>query len=203
MAFLDVCVTRINKNEIETSVYKKAPNTSISINWNSHAPSNWKTGTLRNLIKRAKLVSSTKLLLRNEIDYIRKVFPENNDYPHKVVNHIIDQELSHPLEAERVETKNQDTEQKIELLVPYSGKQGQQLLLKMKKQLKINLPDDITTMISYKRTKLPTKLLVKDKSDVQHKQSVEGCNDDYLERQKDTLQKESKTTTVNITALIY
>ena len=93
LAFLDLCVTRINKNEIETSLHRKAANTNIYINWHSHAPSNWKTGTLRNLIKRAKLTSSTKLLLRNDIDYIRKVFTENNDYPHKVVNHIIDQEL--------------------------------------------------------------------------------------------------------------
>ena len=126
LAFLDVCVSRINKNEIETSVYRKAANTNIYINWHSHAPSNWKIGTLRNLIKRAKIVSSIKLLLRNKIDYIRKVFTENNDYPHKVVNHIIDQELLQPSEVETVETKNHETEQKIQLFVPYSGKQGQQ-----------------------------------------------------------------------------
>ena len=88
-----MCVTRINKNEIEISIYRKAANANIYINWHSHAPSNWKIRTLRNLIKRAKIVSSIKLLLRNKIDYIRKVFTENNDYPHKVVNHIIDQEL--------------------------------------------------------------------------------------------------------------
>ena len=52
---LDVCVTRINKNETETSVHRKATNTIIYINWYFHTPSNWKTGTLRNLIKRAKL----------------------------------------------------------------------------------------------------------------------------------------------------
>ena len=46
LEFLDVCVTRINKNEIETSVYKKATNTNIYINWYSHVPSKWKTGTL-------------------------------------------------------------------------------------------------------------------------------------------------------------
>ena len=70
LAFLDVCVTRINKNDIEASVYGKATNTNIYITWYSHVPSNWKTGTLRNLIKRAKHISSTKLLLRNEFDNI-------------------------------------------------------------------------------------------------------------------------------------
>ena len=89
LAFLDVCVTRINKNEIPTSAYRIAADTNIYINWHSHGPSNWKTGTLRKLIKRAKLVSSTKLLLRNEINYIQKVFTENNYYLHKVVNLII------------------------------------------------------------------------------------------------------------------
>ena len=94
LAFLDVCVTRINKNEIETSALRKATNTNIYLNWYSHDLSNWKIGTLRNLTKRAKLISSTKPHLRNEIGYIRNVFTENNDYPLKVVNHLIDQELS-------------------------------------------------------------------------------------------------------------
>ena len=111
LAFLDVCVTRIKKIEIETSVYRKAANTNIYINWHPHALLNWKTRTLRNLIKRARLVSSTKLFLRNEIDYIQQVFAESNDYPRKVVNHIIDQELLQPLEVGTVETKNYDTEQ--------------------------------------------------------------------------------------------
>ena len=85
-----MCVTRFNKNEVETSVYRKATNTNIYINWYSQAPWNWKTVTLKKLTKRTKLISSTKLLLRNETDYIRKVFTENSDYPLKIGNHIID-----------------------------------------------------------------------------------------------------------------
>ena len=158
LAFLDVCVTRINKSKIETSVYRRATNTNIYINWHSHAPLKWKTGTLRNLIKRTKLLIFNTPL-RNEIAYIRKVFTENNDYPYKAVNHIIDQELLQPLEVETVETKNHNTEQKIQLLVPYSGKQGHQLLLKMKKQIKRNLPDDIKIMISYKVQICPLNFL--------------------------------------------
>ena len=68
LPFLDICVTRINKNETETSAYRKAAITNI-----------YKTGTpmlhrtakqrLTNLVKRAKLISSTKIFHRNEIDY--------------------------------------------------------------------------------------------------------------------------------------
>ena len=41
---------------------------------------------------------------------IQKVFTINSNYPLKVVNHIIDQELSQTLEAEAVGTKNRNTE---------------------------------------------------------------------------------------------
>ena len=68
-------------------------------------------------------------------------------------------------------TKSQDKEEKIQVLVPYSGKQGHQLLSKTKKQLIRTLPDD-KTMISYKSTKLSTKFPVKNKTDFQHKHNV-------------------------------
>ena len=68
-----MCVTRINKNEIETFVYRKDTNTNIYINRYSQLKSNCKTETLRNPLKRAKLRSPTKILLRKEINYIPKV----------------------------------------------------------------------------------------------------------------------------------
>ena len=48
-------------NEIETRAYSKKLNTDIYINWYSHAPSQWKIGTLQNLITRAKNISSTHI----------------------------------------------------------------------------------------------------------------------------------------------
>ena len=63
-------------------------------------PTNWKIGTLRNLIKRAKSISSSELLLRNEISYLRHIFTEYNDFPLKVINNIIDQELSQLVQQE-------------------------------------------------------------------------------------------------------
>ena len=100
--------------------------------------------------------------------------------------------MSQPLEVEAVETKNHDTEQKIQLLFPYSRKEGHQSLSKMKKRLKRTLPDDIKTTISYKSMKLSTKFPVKNKTDFQHKHNVvyygkcpsEGCKDDYVRETK-------------------
>ena len=46
---------------------------------------------------KARKLYRTPSQIRNY--YIRKVFTENNDYPLKVVNDIIDQELSQSLEV--------------------------------------------------------------------------------------------------------
>ena len=70
LAFLNVSAIRTNDNKVETFVYRKATCTNIYINWRSHGPSNSKIGTLRNLIKRAKSISFSELLLRNEIGYL-------------------------------------------------------------------------------------------------------------------------------------
>ena len=185
LAFFDVSARRTNDNKVETSVYRKATCTNIYINWHSHAPSNWKIGILRNLIKRAK---SSELLLRNEISYLRNIFTEYNDFPLKVVYNIIDQELSPLVQQETTKPENKETQQTLQLMIPYSGNQGRKLLSKMKKQLKKTLPEDVNTMISYKSTKLSTKFPVKDKTDFQHKNNVvyhskypnEGCHENYI-----------------------
>ena len=173
---------------METSVYRKATCTSIYINWHSNAPSNWKIGTLRNLVKRAKSISSSELLLRNEISYLRNIFTEYNDFPLKVVNNIIDQEFSQLLQQDTTKPENKETQQTLQLMVSYCGNQRHKLLSKMKKQLKKTLPGDVNTMISYKSTKLSTKFPVKDKTDFQHKNNVvyhskcpsEGCHENYI-----------------------
>ena len=94
-------------NKVETSVYRKATNTNIYIKWQSHAPSSWKIGTLRNLIKGVKLLSSSKFLLRNEMNYLSNIFREYNSFPLKVINNIMDQEFSQLAQQGTVETKNQ------------------------------------------------------------------------------------------------
>ena len=189
LAFLDASSRRrTNDNKVETSFYRKATSTNIYINWHSHAPSNWKIVPLRNLIKRAKSISSSELLLRNEISYLRNIFTEHNDFQLKVVNNIIDQELSQLVQQETTKPEKKETQQTLQLMVLYSGNQGHNLLFKMKKQLKKTQPEDVNTMISYKNTKLSTKFPVKDKTDFQHKNNVvyhskcpsEGCHENYI-----------------------
>ena len=53
----------------------------------------WKTGALKNLVKRSIIIISDQHLLQNGLDYFRKVFVEINDYPTKTVENIIKNEL--------------------------------------------------------------------------------------------------------------
>ena len=138
--------------------------------------------------KKSKVISSSELLLRNEISYLRNIFTEYNDFPLKVVNNIIDQELSQLVQQETAKPQNKETQQTLQLMVPYSGNKGHKLISKMKKQLKKTLLEDVNTMISCKNTKLSTKFPVKDKTDFQHSNNVvyhskcpsKGCHENYI-----------------------
>ena len=73
-------------------------------------PTNWKIGTLRNLIKRAKSISSSELLPRNEISYLPNTFTEYYDFPLKVVNNIINQELSQLIQQGTTKPQSKETQ---------------------------------------------------------------------------------------------
>ena len=59
-------------------VYQKPTSTHIYINWNAHAPTKWKIGTLTNLIKREKLICSDKSLVNEGMECLTKVLHEVN-----------------------------------------------------------------------------------------------------------------------------
>ena len=92
------------------------------------------------------------------------------------------------VQQETTKPENKETQQTLQLMVPYSGNQGHKLLSKIKKQLRKTLPEDVNTMINNKSAKLSTKFPVKDKTDFQHKNNVvyhskcpsEGCHENYI-----------------------
>ena len=188
ITFLDVIINRISFNEIETNVYRKESNTDIYINWYSHTPLQWKIGTLRNLITRAKNISSTEDLLNLELDHLKTVFCNINDFPKNVVNNIIQQALSKPIKQQDVISDTQENCKNLKLILRYAGEQGAQINLKMKKELRKVLPDNVKTTVTYQSKKLVSKFPVKDKIDFQHQNNVvyygkcpnPNCKDDYI-----------------------
>ena len=47
VSFSDVSIRRLTNRKLETTVFRKETNTYIYINWDSHAPLQWKIGTLK------------------------------------------------------------------------------------------------------------------------------------------------------------
>ena len=112
-----------------TGVYRKPAITDIYINWNAHAPTEWKMGTFRNLIKLEKLICSDESLVKEEMKYLTKVFHEVNDYSMSVMNTIAQQELNDSQNKIR-KAETSETSNKIQLILPCSGKLGKKLITK-------------------------------------------------------------------------
>ena len=74
---------------ISTTVYCKVTNTDIYINWKSFAPNNWKWGTLKSLVIRAYDVCSKDYYLGCELQHLKRVFQEQNDYPIWVMSKVL------------------------------------------------------------------------------------------------------------------
>ena len=80
ITFLDVLVKRKAANQIETCIHRKETSTDLYINWNAHVPMEWKIGTLKNLVKRAKTACFRTMLLHQEIERRKAVFTRINEY---------------------------------------------------------------------------------------------------------------------------
>ena len=77
---------------------------------------------------------------------------------------------------------------KVQIMLPYNGKQGNKLLSKMKKHLNKSLPTEVTTTVTYQSKKLGTKFQLKYKTRFNHQNNLvyyskcpdKTCNEDYV-----------------------
>ena len=87
------------------------------------------------------MICSNKTLLNKEVINLRNVFININDYPSQLVDQIINEELQKRSHKNIVTNdvagteNNNQKEEKVQLLLPFNGKQGTQLLSKMKKHI--------------------------------------------------------------------
>ena len=102
--FLDVKITASHQ-ALNTEVYVKPTNSGQCINFNSIAPTRYKTGVIKTLLNRAYKISSTYESLHLEIDRLKQLFT-NNNFPMK----IIDKEISNFL-SKRFSPENHNSEE--------------------------------------------------------------------------------------------
>ena len=143
ISFLDVMITR-KPDHLETEVYRKPSSTDIYIHWESFAPELWKKSTLKTLTLRAHTICSNELLLKKELDYLRKVFHDINGYPYKVIDSVVNSITTiHQRNAETSQINNNDIT-RIPITLPYAGKEGNTVTKILKRQLKELIPNNIT-----------------------------------------------------------
>ena len=180
IAFLDVSVSRGTDGKLETNVYRKPTNTDVYMNWDSYAPSTWKIATLKSLIKRAFMISSTQQALDAELQHIKKVFVQYNNYPIQLLDNIIENETKEHAKEEQNEETEQDPpeeqnpteeQQTVTLCLPYAGEKGEQIVKKLKKNIQ-SLSQNAKVNIIYTAQKLGSKFQVKDKTKIEHIHNV-------------------------------
>ena len=196
LSFLDVTIER--NDILETSVYRKKTNNNIYMNWYSYSPRSWKIGTLRNLVRRAIMISS-ECNLQTELDHLHKVFSEINQYPSKLTKDVIADEIEHHrnLTTEQPDDNNENDEHQpeeeeeikmVHLNLPYGGEKGQKLVRKLQKNIKTNLKDKVRLRTTYTPCKLGSHFQIKDKTKLEHQHNVsyyikcanKKCPDDYV-----------------------
>ena len=175
LPFLDVLLCRTGK-KIYTTVYRKATNNDVYLNWNAFAPMSWKRGTLKTLIERAYLICSTDELQNRELEHIEKVSYENNSYPKYVIKQVLQQiseehnatngtdNSNNNIDDDNISSMNNATlENQLLLVLPYQGKKGDHILKLFKKGMRKMLPNNVKPQIAFTVRKVATSFQIKDK----------------------------------------
>ena len=203
LPFLNVLLCRKGK-KIYTLVYRKATNNDVYLNWNAFAPISWKRSTLKTLIERAYLICSTDELRNRELEYIEKVFYENNSYPKYVIKQVLQQiseqhnnktngtdNSNNNIDGDNISSMNNEsvTLEKQQLLVlPYQGKKGDHILKSFKKGMRKTLPNNVKPQITFAGRKVGASFQIKDKTEMKHSHNtvyynecpVEQCNENCI-----------------------
>ena len=187
ISFLDVKITR-KGNHLETEVYRKPTCKDIYIHWESFAPLGWKKSTLKTLALRAYRICSNEILLKKELDYLRKVFHDINGYPHKIINNVFNSITLINQRAQEITQNNNSDLAKISLTLPYMGHEGHTITNKLKSQLKRLLPNNIEMTIINNAKRISSCFNNKDAIPKEHKHdnvyqfkcAENGCDAKYI-----------------------
>ena len=115
--------------------------------------------------------------LQTELDHLRIVFSEKNSYPKQVTNQIIDDEVEKEQHSNaQREDENMGAEQDdiehIHLNLPYGGKNGQNLMRKLQRNVEKGLKGKVKLRTTYTPCKLGSRFPVKDKTKLVHRHNV-------------------------------
>ena len=141
------------------------------LNWNSSAATSGNRETLKTLIDRAYLICSSPELWKQDIQHLKQVYHEKNDYPKCVTSQVVEQaESKHqtvthannlPVDDFK-QTSATNKEKSYLILLQYLGQTNDFALKPMRKKLKTLLLNNFNMKITFKDKKLNSCLKFKD-----------------------------------------
>ena len=135
------------------------------------------------------MICSTEVLLEKEINHLYTVFTTINGYPYWLIKKVHNETKEKYENTENIEstTNENDNENKLRIMLPYQGKQGEHLMKSMKNVLK-RVDERKKLEIIYTGTKLSSKFQIKDSTDKIHQHDLvykvtcpnKECNATYI-----------------------
>ena len=77
--------------------------------------------------------------------------------------------------SDQQEVTTNTTSKQIQLVLPYAGKRGNNIIRKMSRQLNKHLKDDVNVMITYQENKSASMFQVKDQTKFEHRNDIVYC----------------------------
>ena len=92
LPFLDCLIEVDNEGRLQIKIYKKKRRTGQYMHYTSNQPEHVKVGTIKILVRRAKIVCHSEESLTDELNYIKKTI-RLNSYPEKLITKTIKRTL--------------------------------------------------------------------------------------------------------------
>ncbi|CAF1527863.1 unnamed protein product [Didymodactylos carnosus] len=178
LPFLDVMVERTN-TELITYVYRKPTDTGLYLRWTSNQPRNYKINLIKCLCIRAKRICSSDALLKQQLEYYKRIFTANG-YPINVLKKTI---RGIELGKNIVKQPINPSIKKVFISMPYYGECSLILANKIKKILDHPLKQIVCGFAA--RTRISTLFSgtfrgQKDMKKVIYRYDCKNCNGTYI-----------------------
>ena len=143
--FLNVNITRIPYGRFATSVYRKPTNTNLYTRWDSAHPPQQKMGIFHTLLHQAKLLCSSPSLLKEETNFLLRVFIENG-YPENQLKNALSKFY---LNKGRKNQRSVENECNVTLSIPFIPGISEKVAREWKKFSKL-LDTEVPTRVVFK-----------------------------------------------------
>ena len=181
LSFLDVLISS-EKDNFETSVYRKLTFTGLFMNFKSFLPETYKLGLISTLIDRIYKISQNREIFNFELKKVKE-FLGKNSYP----PHLVDRQLKRYLRKVQAaqEVSNVDEKNISYVKLPYVGDYSKSVQNKIM-NLCSNFCKDTTIKLVFTSTKISSFFSTKDampstlRSGVVYKFKCAGCNACYV-----------------------